>query len=60
MKAILVRFEQDFMGKTLYDQYVRYIQSDSELMDIQIALYSDPHITNVEFKELKNESNADY
>lgn len=52
MKKIIVRYEQIFMGEIIEDSYTTYIENEIEKVDICEQLYEDPHVINVEIKEV--------
>ncbi|MFD1453276.1 hypothetical protein [Oceanobacillus sojae] len=55
VKRYKVTYKQSFMGEVLVDSYIRVVQSDRELVDIEDALYSDPHVFSVNIEAINEE-----
>lgn len=55
VKRYKVTYKQSFMGEVLVDSYIRVVQSDRELVDIENALYSDPHVFSVNIEAINEE-----
>lgn len=52
---VLVRYMQEFMGEKLFDSYETTINDELDKLDIERALYDDPHVKSVEIIELESE-----
>lgn len=46
---IMIYYSQQFMGETLDDEYITYVDNIRELEDKVEALYSDPHVISVDW-----------
>ena len=51
---VLVRYTQVFMGEQLFDSYETDIRDELDKLEIEKALYEDPHVKSVEIVNLKN------
>lgn len=52
MKRYKVTYKQRFMGEVLKDSYYRTVNGDWELNVIENALFDDPHVFSVVFKDV--------
>lgn len=52
---VLVKYMQEFMGELLFDSYETYIDDELDKLDIERALYDDPHVKSVEIIELESD-----
>ena len=52
MKQYRVHYKQKFMGEILEDSYIRTVNDESELYQIEMALYDDPHVFSVHCEEI--------
>lgn len=53
MKTYKITYKQEFGGKILEDSYLRTVDHEGELIKVEQALYSDPHVFSVEWEELE-------
>lgn len=56
MKRYRIHYKQKFNGKVLEDSYIRFVESERDLIKIEDALYDDPHVFSVHAEEITEES----
>lgn len=44
--------KQKFMGKILQDSFIKTVRNEHEIQETVRALYSDPHVFEVTYKEV--------